>query len=69
MFAERNEMRRTATAVVNNMPELVSKNIVARVDRGELYFYGSWDDVLMAQDVAEMLGGVLLERMDEDDLK
>lgn len=38
------------------------KYIVARVDQGHLWYYGSWDDEDKAYEVAVELDGVVVER-------
>lgn len=50
---------------VKNMPAYASKHkyIVARrvSDWGDLWFYGAWDDVEKAQEVANEIGSIVLE--------
>lgn len=52
---------------VNNAPDEVNKFIVARFDETThaLWYYGSWDDLKMAKEVAEELyNGIVVERVD-----
>lgn len=51
----------TCTAEVNNIPEDAERYIVARVFEGELWYWGSWDNKNKAHDVAEEIGGVMVE--------
>lgn len=51
----------TCTAEVNNIPEDAERYIVARVFEGELWYWGSWDDKNKAHEVAEEIGGVMVE--------
>lgn len=58
MFAHKEEP-------IKNMPAYVAKYryIVARKvgDWGDLCFYGAWDDAEKAQEVANEIGGVVIE--------
>jgi len=58
MFAHKEEP-------IKNMPAYVAKYryIVARKvgDWGDLWFYGAWDDAEKAQEVANEIGGVVIE--------
>ena len=51
-----------AKAVIQNKPEYnLSKYIVAKVYDGKLWFWGTWDDLEKAMNVAKIEGGVVLE--------
>lgn len=47
---------------INNMPTTVRAWIVAREVNEELWFWGSWDDREVAENVAWQVGGVALAR-------
>lgn len=52
---------------VNNQPDEVCKFIVARFDETThaLWYYGSWDDLKKAREVAEeFYNGIVVERID-----
>lgn len=52
---------------VNNVPDDPRKYIVARFDETThaLWYYGSWDDLKKAKEVAEELyNGIVVERVD-----
>ena len=50
---------------VNNLPkpELIKKYVVARWADGELWFWGTWDDNKRANEVAEEIGGIVVENL------
>ena len=47
-----------AVAIVYNMPEYAMEHqyVVARYDNGLLWFYGAWDDIEQASDIAGKIG-------------
>ena len=47
---------------VKNVPTIHNRYVVARVGQGELWFWGSYDDLDRAREVAYMIpDGVILE--------
>lgn len=49
---------------VNNTPESVEKYVLARCVDNELWFYGSYDDEAQAKEIAKMIDGIVVERID-----
>lgn len=50
---------------VNNVPHVVKEFIVARFVANELWYWGSWDNPVQAQRVAEEIGnGIVVERVE-----
>lgn len=51
---------------VNNVPDYAEgyKCIVAKVVGSEFYFYGAWNNLLRAREVAAEIGGVVLKNVD-----
>jgi len=47
---------------INNMPAIVRAWIVASEVNGEFWFWGSWDDRETAQEVAQEIGGIMIDR-------
>ena len=50
-------------SIINNLPEyaIYYNYIVASVCDSNLWFYGAWDDEDKAYEVAEVIGGVVIE--------
>lgn len=49
---------------VNNVPENPEKYIVATVCDCDLWYWGSWNNESKAKDVANEIGGIVVERID-----
>lgn len=56
-------MKKACKVYINNMPQKTEKYVVARFDEDgkELWYWGSWDDVVRAKEVAEEVGGIVTE--------
>ncbi len=56
----------TVEIMINNVPDYAEgyKCIVARVVGSEFYFYGAWNNLLRAREVAAEIGGVVLRNVD-----
>ena len=50
-------------SIIKNLPDYAIHHsyIVASVSSENLWFYGAWDDEDKAYEVAEMIGGVVIE--------
>ena len=46
--------------ILKNMPEKVERFIVARLDNGSLWYWGSWDNLDDAKSVAEEFDNALI---------
>lgn len=51
-------------ANVKNLPQNISRYVVARMVDGELWFWGSFEDIEKANHTAKEIGGVVLENED-----
>jgi len=49
------------TALVKNVTEGSERFVVAKVDNTDLWYWGRWDDYDRAKEVAEEVGGIVLE--------
>lgn len=50
---------------VNNMPEETEQFVVARLNNGELWYWGSWSDKESAEKVAKTFpNGIVVENID-----
>lgn len=49
------------TALVRNVTEGSERFVVAKVDDTDLWYWGRWDDYGRAKEVAEEVGGIVLE--------
>ena len=50
---------------VNNTPESTEKYVLARCVSNELWYYGSWESEAQAREIAKMIDGVVVERIDQ----
>lgn len=50
-------------SIINNLPDYAIHHnyIVTSICDSNLWFYGAWDDEDKAYEVAEMIGGVVIE--------
>lgn len=46
--------------LINNLPNTYKKYIVARVEDGQLQYWGSWDSLAIAEDTVKIIDGILL---------
>ena len=53
-----------ALVIVNNIDAKPEKFMVCRIFQNKLWYYGSWDNEDQANEIAKMLDGIVVERMD-----
>lgn len=53
-------------AVVFNTPSNPKKYIVCRLSDGDLWYWGSWEELKDATKVAAEIGGLVVERQEGD---
>jgi hypothetical protein len=46
---------------IKNLPKKVKRYIVYRVADGAAWYYGTWDDEIQAQNIAELVGGAVYD--------
>jgi streptogramin lyase len=54
-------MDRTAKVTIYNVPKTAERYIVARCSNGELWYWGSWEDLTDAQTIADEVDGLVVE--------
>lgn len=46
---------------IQNLPEKIKRYIVYRVADGQAWYFGTWDDEIQAQNIAELVGGAVYD--------
>lgn len=46
---------------IKNLPEKIKRYVVYRVADGQAWYYGTWDDEIQAQNIAELVGGAVYD--------